>query len=176
AACHHQRRCELGRQRRGGAQLAAPRRAARRLSRPLLVGGLSHAARRARQAGLLDLGRRAPGRRRPRARPHRKLLVDRSRAGARRNHVPGGGDRPDRAAQRAERSGDGVAMATLSPAPSSLGLWSPQLAPWFSTDVSLPIADDSLAVHLTGLTSDWLPPARGILSLFVASTPRPAGI
>ena len=67
-------------------------------------------------------------------------------------------------------------MATLSPAPSSLGLWSPQLAPWFSTDVSLPIADDSLAVHLTGLTSDWLPPARGILSLFVASTPRPAGI
>ena len=67
-------------------------------------------------------------------------------------------------------------MATLNPAPSSLGLWSPQLAPWFSTDVSLPAADDSLAVHLTGLTSDWLPPARGILSLFVASTPRPAGI
>ena len=28
-------------------------------------------------------------------------------------------------------------MATLAPAPSSLGLWSPQLAPWFSTDVSL---------------------------------------
>src|SRR5439155_25449422 len=168
--------CKLGRQRRSGAQLAAPGRAARRLGRPLLVGGLSQAAGRARQAGVLDLGRRAPGRRRPRARPHRKLHVDRSRAGARRHRVPSGGRRPDRAAQRAERRGDGVAMATLSPAPSSLGLWSPQLAPWFSTDVSLPAADDSLVVHLTGLTSDWLPPGRGILSLFVATTPRPAGV
>lgn len=65
-------------------------------------------------------------------------------------------------------------MATLAPAPSSLGLWSPQLAPWFSTDVSLPAADDTLSVAITGLSSDWLPPARGLLSLFVASSPRPA--
>ena len=65
-------------------------------------------------------------------------------------------------------------MATLAPAPSSLGLWSPQLAPWFSTDVSLPAADDNLSVALAGLSSDWLPPTRGLLSLLVATTPRPA--
>jgi hypothetical protein len=64
-------------------------------------------------------------------------------------------------------------MATLAPTPSSLGLWSPQLAPWFSTDVSLPAADGSLSVALTGLASDWLPPTRGVLSLLVASNPRP---
>jgi hypothetical protein len=65
-------------------------------------------------------------------------------------------------------------MATLAPAPSSLGLWSPQLAPWFSTDVSLPAADDTLSVALTGLSSDWLPPTRGLLSLLIATSPRPA--
>ena len=64
-------------------------------------------------------------------------------------------------------------MATLAPAPSSLGLWSPQLGPWFSTDVSLPAADDTLSVALSSLSSDWLPPTRGLLSLLVASNPRP---
>jgi hypothetical protein len=64
-------------------------------------------------------------------------------------------------------------MATLSPAPSALDIWSPQLGAWFSTDVTLPAADDTLSVALTGLTSDWLPPARGLLSLLVATTPRP---
>jgi hypothetical protein len=64
-------------------------------------------------------------------------------------------------------------MATLSPAPSTLDIWSPQLGAWFSTDVTLPAADDTLSVALTGLTSDWLPPARGLLSLIVATSPRP---
>jgi len=67
-------------------------------------------------------------------------------------------------------------VATLAPTPSSLGLWSPQLGPWFSTDFSLLAADETLSVQLTGLSSDWLPPARGLLSLLVASSPRPLAL
>lgn len=65
----------------------------------------------------------------------------------------------------------------LNPAPDSLGFGSPALGPWFSTDVTLPApaADLSVSVALTG-ANDWLPPAAGILSLYISSTPRVAGL
>lgn len=71
-------------------------------------------------------------------------------------------------------------MATLTPAPSSLGLSSPALGPWFASATSgatlptLGVPDGDLAVTLAadaGLR--WLPPAAGLLSFVVASTPRP---
>jgi hypothetical protein len=68
-------------------------------------------------------------------------------------------------------------MATLNPAPSDLGLASPALGPWFSNDITIPApnADLSASVALSGGVH-WLPPAGGLLSLFVASTPRPRGL
>lgn len=66
-------------------------------------------------------------------------------------------------------------MHTLTPDPSTLGLQTPQIGPWFSSDtIELPVADDRLAVPLT-LDSDvaWLPPAGGLLSFRIASPDRP---
>ena len=64
---------------------------------------------------------------------------------------------------------------TLAPAPDTLGLESPALGPWFGTDVTLPVPGTDLGVTLN-LTAgeDWLPPAGGLLSLAVATDPRPA--
>ncbi len=65
-------------------------------------------------------------------------------------------------------------MTALAPDPSTLGLESPALGPWFSTDVTLPVPDPDLAVTLTvSGGTDWLPPAGGLLSLVVASDPLP---
>jgi hypothetical protein len=65
-------------------------------------------------------------------------------------------------------------MTALAPDPASLGLESPTIGPWFSTDVTLPVPGDGLSVSVTipGGT-DWLPPAAGLLSYAVASTPLP---
>lgn len=66
-------------------------------------------------------------------------------------------------------------MHTLTPDPSSLGLHTPQIGPWFSADtVELPVCDDRLAVPLT-LDDNvaWLPPAGGLLSFRIASPDRP---
>ncbi len=65
-------------------------------------------------------------------------------------------------------------MTALSPAPDSLGLESPAIGPWFSTDVTLAVPRDDLGVDVSipGGT-DWLPPASGLLSLAVAATPMP---
>ena len=65
-------------------------------------------------------------------------------------------------------------MTALVPDPASLGLESPTIGPWFSTDVTLPAPGDDLSVSVTipGGT-DWLPPAAGLLSYAVASTPLP---
>jgi hypothetical protein len=65
-------------------------------------------------------------------------------------------------------------VSALAPDPSTLGLESPALGPWFSTDVSLPVPgnDLSVSVAIPGGT-DWLPPATGLLSLAVASAPLP---
>ena len=65
-------------------------------------------------------------------------------------------------------------MTALVPAPASLRIESPTIGPWFSTDVTLPVpgADLSVAVTIPGGT-DWLPPASGLLSFAVASTPLP---
>ena len=66
-------------------------------------------------------------------------------------------------------------MSALVPDPGTLGLESPTLGPWFSTDVNLPVPgnDLSVSVAIPGGT-DWLPPAAGLLSFAVASaTPPP---
>ena len=66
-------------------------------------------------------------------------------------------------------------MTTLVPAPASLGLESPTIGPWFSTDVLLPVPGDDLSVSVTiPVGTDWLPPAAGLLSFAVASPPLPA--
>ncbi|MDZ7779810.1 MAG: hypothetical protein U5R14_07735 [Gemmatimonadota bacterium] len=66
-------------------------------------------------------------------------------------------------------------MHTLTPDPSTLGIQTPQIGPWFSSDtVELPVADDRLAVPLTldgGVA--WLPPAGGLLSFRIATPDRP---
>lgn len=70
---------------------------------------------------------------------------------------------------------------TLNPAPADIGLGSPVVGPWFynqsiaGTDIApLPAPDADLGVTLTIPQSyEWLPPAQGVLSVYVASTPRP---
>lgn len=66
----------------------------------------------------------------------------------------------------------------LIPAPDSLGLASPVLGPWFadpSPTLGAPASDLSVGFSPTAAT-DWLPPARGILSLYFATAPRPEGL
>ena len=65
----------------------------------------------------------------------------------------------------------------LNPAPAGLGLASPELGPWFTTDITLaaPNADLSVSITFTG-ANNWLPPAGGILSLYISSASRPAGL
>lgn len=65
-------------------------------------------------------------------------------------------------------------MTVLTPAPDSLGLESPTLGPWFSTDLLLPAPDEDLSASVTiPAGTDWLPPAAGLLSLAVASPTLP---
>ncbi|GII31835.1 phospholipase D-like domain-containing protein [Planotetraspora mira] len=65
-------------------------------------------------------------------------------------------------------------MTALVPDPGTLGLESPTLGPWFSTDVTLEAPGNDLGVALTiPAGTDWLPPAAGLLSLAVAGTPLP---
>ena len=62
----------------------------------------------------------------------------------------------------------------LIPDPGSLGLESPVLGPWFSTDLTLPAPDDNLAVSVAvPAGTDWLPPATGLLSFQVAAAAPP---
>ncbi len=61
-------------------------------------------------------------------------------------------------------------MTVLNPDPSSLGLESPCLGPWFSTDVTLPTPDADLGVSFSIPSgTNWLPAATGVLSLAVVS-------
>jgi hypothetical protein len=65
-------------------------------------------------------------------------------------------------------------MTVLTPAPNSLGLESPTLGPWFSTDLTLPVPGDDLSVTVAvPAGTDWLPPASGLLSLAVATAALP---
>lgn len=73
-------------------------------------------------------------------------------------------------------------MATaLTPAPKDIGLASPALGPWYikpggtnTADLTLPPPNSALAVPVQmEAGSQWLPPATGLFSLHVASTPRP---
>jgi hypothetical protein len=65
-------------------------------------------------------------------------------------------------------------MTDLVPDPSTLGLESPTLGPWFSTDVTLPVPGDDLSVTVAvPAGTDWLPPSAGLLSLAVASATLP---
>lgn len=65
-------------------------------------------------------------------------------------------------------------MTALIPDPGTLGLESPTLGPWFSTDVTLgvPGADLGVSVAIPGGT-DLLPPAGGLLSFAVAAATQP---
>jgi hypothetical protein len=69
-------------------------------------------------------------------------------------------------------------MITLVPPPRSLGLHSPVLGPWFSSDsVTLGLPDDDLAVSLTLAGNvEWRPPVAGFLSFFMSALPRPLGL
>ncbi len=70
-------------------------------------------------------------------------------------------------------------MATLNPAPSSLGLASPALGPWFkdgtnaTPTLGVPGADLSVAVSLAA-NLEWRAPASGLASYAFAADPRPA--
>ena len=65
-------------------------------------------------------------------------------------------------------------MPTLNPNPNLLGIFSPQIGPWFDqAAVTLAVPDANLAVPLAPLANIWLPPAAGTLSFFVATNPRP---
>lgn len=69
-------------------------------------------------------------------------------------------------------------MATLTPAPRTLGLHSPVIGPWFSDpSLQLPVPDADLAVPLAiNTATEWRPPATGFLSFYVSSAVRPLGI
>ncbi len=65
-------------------------------------------------------------------------------------------------------------MPILNPNPNTLGIFSPQIGPWFDqAAVTLAVPDANLAVPLAPLANIWLPPAAGTLSFFVATNPRP---
>ena len=63
----------------------------------------------------------------------------------------------------------------LGPAPETLGLASPALGPWFAdATLSLAAPEADLGVSFSPASAtDWLPPARGVLSLLFATTTRP---
>lgn len=64
-------------------------------------------------------------------------------------------------------------MATLTPAPSLLGFASPAIGPWFAPDITLAAPNPDLSVTVTlNAGGAWLPPATGLLSLYVTGTPR----
>ncbi len=69
-------------------------------------------------------------------------------------------------------------MPPLNPAPSSLGLGSPALGPWFDDgagngpQLAVPLADLSVPVPLAGGLR-WLAGASGVVSYAVATDPRP---
>lgn len=75
-------------------------------------------------------------------------------------------------------------MVDLVPAPSSLGLASPALGPWFNLEGAPPTSLPTLAAPAANLSvavslapdMEWRAPANAILSYFVATEPRPAGI
>lgn len=73
-------------------------------------------------------------------------------------------------------------MVDLTPAPESLGLASPALGPWFHSDggdplpeLGLPASDLSVSVSMA-TDMQWRAPAGCIVSYFIATDPRPAGI
>ena len=60
---------------------------------------------------------------------------------------------------------------------ADLGLSSPALGPWFSNSVTIPAADDTLAASITiPAGTDWLPPATGVLSLYIGASQLPLSI
>lgn len=69
-------------------------------------------------------------------------------------------------------------MITTTPSPRDLGLHSPVIGPWFDVDtVQLGLADADLAVPLSLAASrEWRPPVAGILSLYISTPARPAGL
>ena len=79
--------------------------------------------------------------------------------------------------RRGQHQGD-RRMTLLNPDPTTLQLHSPALGPWFDDDdVTLPLpAAGMLDVALTLQNVSWLPPASGLLSFFIATSPRPTGI
>ncbi|MEM7226943.1 MAG: hypothetical protein AAF495_28495 [Pseudomonadota bacterium] len=66
----------------------------------------------------------------------------------------------------------------LTPNPANLELHSPALGPWFSNNIApLPLpATDELTIDVTLNNVSWLPPASGLLSFYLVTTPRPKGL
>ena len=68
-------------------------------------------------------------------------------------------------------------MTPLSPAPQSLGLASPALAPWFAdSSITLAVPNDDLSVTLSALSISWQAPVTGLLSFRVVESPRSADL
>jgi hypothetical protein len=69
-------------------------------------------------------------------------------------------------------------MVNLDPAPADLGLASPALGPWFNPALpalGAPQADLSVSVSLAA-DQQWLAPANGLVSYFIATPTRPAAL
>ncbi len=64
-------------------------------------------------------------------------------------------------------------MPNLNPAPTSLGLFSPAIGPWFDTNPTLGDPSADLSTSLVNLSARALPPAAGTLALYIATATRP---
>lgn len=68
-------------------------------------------------------------------------------------------------------------MPVLIPAPTTLGLFSPAIGPWFDVNtVNLGVPAADLSVALPNLTAVALPPAAGTLALYIATNTRPPAL
>lgn len=60
---------------------------------------------------------------------------------------------------------------------ADLNLSSPALGPWFSTSVTIAAPGDALSASITlSASTDWLPPATGVLSLYIGGSQLPISI
>jgi hypothetical protein len=60
---------------------------------------------------------------------------------------------------------------------ADLNLSSPALGPWFSANVTIAAPGDSLSASITfPASTDWLPPATGVLSLYIGGSQLPISI
>lgn len=70
-----------------------------------------------------------------------------------------------------------MTITLTNPRPTDLGIVSPALGPWFSSDKRLSAPDAALGVAVNFTSGEaWLPPTAGLLSLYLAESDRPYSI